>query len=114
MIQLVMYYQYMPVNQTQSSDTSDDPFKLINAVKNNDRIIAVNTVNEKVNTKYIDNIDENEWTALHWACYYGYEKMVKLLTENNANLDIKTGEGLGDDPEFKHKKSKRNCKLKRS
>jgi len=108
----IMYYQYMPVNQTQSSDTSDDPFKLINAVKNNDRIIAVNTVNEKVNTKYIDNIDENEWTALHWACYYGYEKMVKLLIENNAKLDIKTGEGLGDDPEFKHKKAKEIANLR--
>jgi len=100
----IIHYQYIPINQDQSSE---DPFILINAVKNNDMTTAVNTINKYTYNKFVDNVDENGWTALHWSCYYGYEEMVALLIDNKADLDIKTREGLGDDLEFKNKKAKK-------
>ncbi|KAG4095859.1 coth protein-domain-containing protein [Neocallimastix lanati (nom. inval.)] len=61
-----------------------------------------NTINESFpnQIKFIDNVDDVGWTALHWACYYGYEKLIDLLLKGNADHDCKTLEGLKDDPKY--------------
>jgi len=75
-------------------NTSDPTFKLINEVKRNDYVSAQNSINMYKNI--INNIDSRGWTALHWACYFGYESIVKLLINNEAKLDIKTLKGFVD------------------
>jgi len=62
--------------------------------------------------KCINNIDNRGWTALHWACYFGYEQMVKLLIDNKAMLDIKTIEGLSNDSKYTNKTAKSIAKLR--
>jgi len=98
-------------NQNQSSNASEYPFALINEVKKNDFISAQNIVN-RYKKKIINNIDENGWTALHWACYYGYEKMVKLIINNEAELSTKTLKGISDYPEYADKTAKEIAELR--
>jgi len=84
-------------------------------VKINDYQTVKNTINDifQIKIKIIDNVDEIGWTALHWACYYGYENLVELLIhEGNADLDSKTLEGLGDVPTYKNKTAEEIAKLK--
>jgi len=72
----------------------------------------MNTINKYTFNKIVNNVDSRGWTALHWACYFGNERMVKLLINNEAELDIKTEEGLAGDPEYANKTAKKIAKLK--
>jgi len=81
--------------QIQPSNSTDNPFKLINEIKNGDTTLAINTINMHENL--IDISDYRGWTALHWACYFGYDEIVKLLLKKNAEINIKTEQGIGND-----------------
>lgn len=35
---------------------------------------------------YIDALDEHQFTALHWACFYGQLSSVKILVKSGANV----------------------------
>jgi len=108
---LTMFRYSIATDQVQPLKSFDNSFKLIDAVKRNNIVSAKNFIN--ANTyNLIDNVDDNGWTALHWACYYGYEKMVALLIENKPDIDIKTKEGLGDDPEYANKTAKDIAELR--
>lgn len=41
----------------------------------------------------IDAQDQNGFTALHYACFYEETKIIKLLLNNNACIDLKTING---------------------
>jgi len=75
---------------------------LINAVKDKERMRdAINLINSgEIGLEYID---KNGWTALHWACYNGNKKIVKLLIENNVKIDRKTYNGIHGSEELKGK-----------
>jgi len=79
---------------------------LINAVKRNDYPNAKNIINQYSFNNYIDNVDSRGWSALHWACYLGYEPIVALLLDHNASLNAKTINGLEDEPEYANKTAK--------
>ena len=75
---------------------------LINAVKDKERMRdAINLIiSGEIGLEYID---KNGWTALHWACYNGNKKIVKLLIENNVKIDRKTYNGIHGSEELKGK-----------
>jgi len=98
--------QVPPLNPSNASNS----FTLINKIKKND-FSAQNTVN-KYQNKSINNIDENGWTALHWASYCGRESQVRMLIDNKAKLSIKTKNGLKNHPEYANKTAKEIAKLR--
>jgi len=51
----------------------------------------------KVNSAALHMEDENGWRPIHEACRQGYLDMVKLLTENGADIHEKTGVRNGMD-----------------
>ncbi|KAL6617623.1 hypothetical protein U3516DRAFT_545558, partial [Neocallimastix sp. 'constans'] len=54
----------------------------------------------------------NCWSALHWAAYFGYEPLVTLLLENNADCSKVTQNGLEGDDTFKGKTAREIAKLR--
>jgi len=72
---------------------------LINEIKKNNFINALNIIeSQKIALEYID---QNGWTALHWASYKGNSEVVKKLIDNNVKLQKKTRYGLNHKEEFK-------------
>jgi len=99
---------------TQSLDFNDDTYKLINAVKKYDYQKTNNILCEFNSNKIglINLVDENGWTAFHWACYLGYENFVDLLLEYEVDDSMKTKKGLGDDHKYKNKTARQIAKLR--
>jgi len=108
---LIMFRYSIAADKVQPLKSFDNSFKFIEAVKKNN-IFSVKSFIDRNTDNLIDNVDNNGWTALHWACYYGYEKMVALLIENKPDIDIKTKGGLGDDPEYANKTAKDIAELR--
>jgi len=50
-------------------------------------------VKNELKKVYIDEPDQNGWTALHHASYYGQGDIVAYLIENKAKVNQKTTEG---------------------
>jgi len=44
----------------------------------------------------VTDFDKWGWTALHWAVYYGQDKMALWLLENGADANAKTIKDYGD------------------
>ena len=60
------------------------------AVKNN----SIELVKYFLNKKYdLNDVNKKGQTALHIACELGNEKIINLLVENGANIDIKDNKG---------------------
>ncbi|ORX59112.1 ankyrin [Piromyces finnis] len=77
---------------------------LINEIKKNNFIHAVNIIeSQKVALEYID---QNGWTALHWASYKGSSEVVKKLIDNNVKLQKKTKNGIRHQDDLKGKTAK--------
>ncbi|KAK4186822.1 ankyrin repeat-containing domain protein [Podospora australis] len=38
-------------------------------------------------------VDSEGMTALHWAAYYGYTRILEILLDNNADIDVKDNKG---------------------
>jgi len=72
---------------------------LINEIKKNNFINAINIIeSQKIALEYID---QNGWTALHWASYKGSKEVVKKLIDNNVKLQKKTRYGIDHKDELK-------------
>jgi len=77
---------------------------LINEIKKNNFINALNIIeSQKIALEYID---QNGWTALHWASYKGSGEVVKKLIDNNVKLQKKTKYGIDHKDELKGKTAK--------
>ena len=60
------------------------------AVKNN----SIELVKYFLNKKHdLNDVNKKGQTALHIACELGNEKIINLLVENGANIDIKDNKG---------------------
>jgi len=78
----------------QSSDSNDITFKLINEIKSGNLIVAENIIN--MHNDILNNRDFRGWTALHWACYFGYDEIVERLLEKDVKINIETLQGDGN------------------
>jgi ankyrin repeat protein len=65
--------------------------KFLKAVKKNNVKQVVSFINNGLDVNVIDN--KNGWSALHYASEKGYTKMVQILLENGANVDIRNYKG---------------------
>jgi len=65
--------------------------KFLNAVKKNDVKTVVKYIDNGMDVNVIN--DKNGWSALHYASFKGYSKMVQILLENGADVDMKNFKG---------------------
>jgi len=101
-----------PDDVPNSFDEEDDELMgLINAARDNNLPKATNYI-ELNNGKYLNFVDVNGWTALHWASYLNHIDIVELLIEKGALTHIKTSEGINDDPQYKRKTAREIAKLR--
>jgi ankyrin repeat protein len=73
-------------------DLTQMSLKLIKYIRLNDEEKSSKIINRKLaNLNYKG---ENDWTPLHFACWFGNAKIVNLLLLNKAEIDIKAKNGL--------------------
>lgn len=65
---------------------------LHDAVSRGDKL-AVRQMMETVKRRYLNNVDANGMTPLHYASKYGHHNIALLLLDNGASIDIKTKQG---------------------
>ncbi len=58
---------------------------LFDAITNNNIDEIIDILNEGVS---VDALDEDGYSALHTACYYGNDEIIKLLLERGANINV--------------------------
>jgi hypothetical protein len=68
--------------------------RLLEAVKRNDFEEALNLVSKENEEIDVNITGENDWTALHFACWTGNIKMVNLLFYNRADLNAVARNGV--------------------
>lgn len=68
----------------------DDSTALIEAIRANDNQISTYLLEQGATVHLKDN---QGFTALHWASWYGYIDLIKLLISHNADLELKNTYG---------------------
>ncbi|KAH8906659.1 hypothetical protein BR93DRAFT_627398 [Coniochaeta sp. PMI_546] len=68
--------------------TSDE--RLIEAADENDKSTILKLIGRGANVRATDKW---RWTALHMACYSGFEDIARLLIAHGAELDVRTVDG---------------------
>jgi len=98
-------------SESNSIFTIDTKLSIIKAVKENSYYKTYNAIqiDNRKGCNFINQFDENCWTALHWACYNGNLEIVKLLLDNGAKTRYKTGNGIKG---FEGKTAKEIAKLR--
>ncbi|KAL9644345.1 hypothetical protein ABK040_005804 [Willaertia magna] len=66
---------------------------LLISIYHKNNTIAKYLIEKGADIHYINKVPYAD-TALHWACYYGNEEMVKILLELGANYEIKNHSGV--------------------
>ncbi len=59
--------------------------QFVSAAREGDYDVVFSLLSQGIN---IDGKNSDGWTALIWASYYGHERVVSLLIERGANIDI--------------------------
>jgi len=104
-------YNYFNNAPTIADEEEGKVLFLIKATKENN-IQKVNNFIELNCGKYLNIIDANGWTALHWASYLNHKEIAELLIEKGALTDVKTIEGINDNPSYKKKTAREIAKLR--
>ncbi|KAG4095767.1 hypothetical protein H8356DRAFT_1426776 [Neocallimastix lanati (nom. inval.)] len=100
----VLISSFITKNNKNEYPLVEEILALINNENSNE------TLYNRYEDKILNNTDSLRWTALHWASYFGYVEIVKILLERGIDPNIRTKEGIGN--MYKNYKAKEIANLR--